>query len=189
MRVLNWTITAPVLPKKISDHAFAAARAKALSLGTDRAQILVACALEVETYCGRALWPGARSALSVVAITDPGEPLSLMPALPDVTGVTLGAATIRRWSDSAEAWEASTGRLRAAGRVELPQCGEYELSVDLEVSAAPTEAIEGVSRLFAYRDVLRPGQLSDVNDQIVLTGAFFKSGAAECLRPIRLNLA
>ena len=189
MRVLSWTITAPTLATAVSDHAFAAAREKALSLGLDRAQILVACALEVETYCGRALWPGARDALSVVAITDPSDPISLMPALPDVTGVTLGAAVIRKWSDSAEAWEASTGRLRAAGRVILPSCGEFELAVSVDVTTAPPEAIEGVSRLFAYRDVLRPGQLSDVGEQVVLTGAFFKSGAAECLRPIRLNLA
>ena len=95
MRVLSWTITAPTLATKISTHAFAAARENALAQGEDRTQILVACALEVEVYCGRALWPGAREALSVVAITDPSDPVSLMPALPDVTGVTLGAVTIR----------------------------------------------------------------------------------------------
>ena len=189
MRVLNWAITAPTLATTISDHAFAAAREKALSLGVDRAQILVTCALEVETYCGRALWPGARTALSVIAVSDVSEPVSLMPALPDTTGVTIGAVSVRRWSDGLEDWEVSTSRKRAAGRVLLPQLGEYELSVDLEVATAPPEAIEGVARLFAYRDVLRPGQLSDVNEQIVLTGAFFKSGAAECLRPLRLNLA
>lgn len=189
MRVLNWAISAPVLAAEISDHAFGAARGKALALGADRAQILVTCALEVETYCGRALWPGARTALSAIAVSDVSQPVSVMPALPDTTGVEIGAVAVRRWSDVIEDWEVSTSRKRAAGRVLLPQLGEYELSVDLDVTTAPPEAIEGVARLFAFRDVLRPGQLDVADGQMSLTGAFFKSGAAECLRPLRLNLA
>ena len=71
-------------------QAQSAAREDALEFTDARMQTLVACAREVETYVGRALWPGTRAALSIVEVSDPYETVSLVPGLPNTSGVTLG---------------------------------------------------------------------------------------------------
>ena len=122
-------------------------------------------------------------------MTDTTEDVSLLPGLPDVTGVTLGAPVVRLWDDDAEDWTAAGYKKRPAGRVRVNQSGEYDISIEADASSTiPPEAIEAVSRAFAYRETLRPGDLTDVTtEQQVLAGAFHKSGAAEVLKAITLN--
>ena len=62
--------------------------------------------------------------------------------------------------------------------------GQYEIVASLTASTtAPPNAIEAVARLWAYRDTLRPGDLSQIGgEQQVLAGGMMKSGAAEALR-------
>ena len=60
MRVLSWSIESPVFDSDVVDHAKAAAREEALEFTDARMQTLVSCARAVETYVGRALWPGTR---------------------------------------------------------------------------------------------------------------------------------
>ena len=191
MRVLNWAISAPVLAAEISDHAFGAARGKgALRSASTGLRFLSHARSKLKRTAGGRSGLGRVRRCPMIAVSDVSASRSrVMPAYPDVTGVRLSVVVIRRWSDGLEDWEASSSRKKAAGRVLLPSPGDYELSAAVDVDTAPPEAIEGVARLFAIRDVLRPGQLSDIGEQQSLTGAFFKSGAAECLRPLRLNLA
>ena len=58
MRIVSWSIAAPILPAEVLDHAKAIAREKALSFDADRLAILVSCAVECERWIGRMLWPG-----------------------------------------------------------------------------------------------------------------------------------
>ena len=190
MRVVSWSIAAPTLPAEVLDQAKGVSREKALTFDPDRLHILLSCALECERWIGRALWPGPRAATAIVRVTDTREDVPLLPMLPDVTGVTLGAPVVRVWEDTAEDWTAATYKKRPAGRVRVSASGEYEISVTADPSSTiPPEAIEGVSRLFAYRETLRPGDLTEVTgEQQVLSGAMMKSsGCAEILRAITLN--
>ena len=111
----------------------------------------------------------------------------LFPGLPNTAGVTLGVPAIREWSDTLGDWQAVTVTRRPAGMVRLPRSGEFEIAVSVEAAATiPPEAIEAVARLWAYRDVLKPGDLTEVTgEQQVLAGGMMKSGAAEVLRPLR----
>ena len=190
MRVVSWSIAAPTLPAEVLDHAKGISREKALTFPADRLAILVSCAVECERWIGRALWPGPRAATAIVRVTDTSEDVPLLPMLPDVTGVTLGVPVVRVWDDTAEDWTEATYRKRPAGSVRVERSGEYEISVEADPSSTiPPEAIEGVSRLFAIRETLRPGDLTEVTgEQQVLAGAVMKSGCAEILRAITLNL-
>ena len=190
MRVDSWSIAAPTLPSEVLDHAKGLSREKALTFPADRLAILVSCAVECERWIGRALWPGPRAATAIVRVTDTSEDVPLLPMLPDVTGVTLGVPIVRVWDDGGEDWTAATYRKRPAGRVRVSASGEYDISVTANPSSTiPPEAIEGVSRLFALRETLRPGDLTEVTgEQQVLAGAVVKSGCAEVLRAITLNL-
>ena len=189
MRVVSWSIAAPILPSEVLDHAKGISREKALSFPADRLAILVSCAVECERWIGRALWPGTRAATAIVRVTDTTEDVPLLPMLPDVTGVTLGVPVVRVWSDTAEDWTAALYKKRPAGAVRVSASGEYEISVTADPSSTiPPEALEGVSRLFSLRETLRPGDLTDVTtEQQVLSGAVMKSGCAEVLRAITLN--
>ena len=189
MRVVTWSIAAPTLPSEVLNQAKGVSREKALTFDADRLHILLSCALECERWIGRALWPGPRAAAAIVRVTDTAEDVPLLPMLPDVTGVTLGAPVVRVWSDDAEDWTAATYKKRPAGRVRVSASGEYEISVTANPSITiPPEAIEGVARLFAYRETLRPGDITEVTgEQQVLAGAVMKSGCAEVLRAITLN--
>ena len=187
MRVLNWSIESPVLNSDVVAHAQAAAREEALQFNDARMQTLVSCAREIETYVGRALWPGTRAAISIVEVLEPHETVSLVPGLPNVTGVTLRQPVIREWSEASEDWQSVTITRRPAGMIRLPHAGEFDISVTVDATAIiPAEAIEAVARLWAYRDTLKPGDLSSLtNEQQVLAGGVMKSGAAEVLRPLR----
>ena len=189
MRVVSWSIAAPTLPDEVMNQAKGISREKALVFTDDRFHILVTCASEVERWIGRLLWPGPRGASAIVCVTDPGEDVSLLPLLPDVSAVTLGAPVVRLWDDNTEDWTPAIFRKRPAGRVRVNQSGEYDISIEADASTTiPAEAIEGVSRLFAYRETLRPGDLTEVtSEQQNLSGAMMKSGAAEVLRAITLN--
>ena len=168
--------------------------------GVSREKALTFDSRPVRISSSRALWNvsggsvgrsglGPRAATAIVRVTDTTEDVPLLPGLPDVTGVTLGVPVVRVWDDYAEDWTAAPYRKRPAGRVRVSASGEYDISVTADASSTiPAEALEGVSRFFAYRETLRPGDITEVTgEQQVLAGAFMKSGAAEVLRAITLN--
>ena len=193
MRVVSWSIAAPTLPAEVLNQAKGVSREKALTFDADRLHILLSCALECERWIGRALWPGNRTAYAVVRVSDATEDVPLFPMLPDTTGVQLGLPVVRVWSDTAEDWTVATYKKRPAGRVRVSVSSGLENtrspSTAVPSSTIPPEAVEGVSRLFAYRETLRPGDLSEIaGEQQVLSGAVMKSGCAEVLRAITLTL-
>ena len=101
--------------------------------------------------------------------------------------------SVRLWSYEAQDWTTlvtastttSDGYSTAPGsRILVDVAGQYEIVASLTApTTAPPNAIEAVARLWAYRETLRPGDLSEVaGEQQVLAGGMMKSGAAEVLR-------
>ena len=102
--------------------------------------------------------------------------------------LTQALTSVRLWSDDAQDWTtlaAGNGyRLAPGSRILVAAAGQYEIVSSLTAPAtAPPNAIEAVARLWAYRETLRPGDLSEIaGEQQVLAGGMMKSGAAEVLR-------
>ena len=96
--------------------------------------------------------------------------------------------SVRLWWDDAQDWmtlAAGTGYRNAPGaRILVEVAGQYEIVSSLTApTSAPPNAVEAVARLWAYRETLRPGDLSEIaGEQQVLAGGMMKSGAAEVLR-------
>ena len=185
----------PVLPPEVEAQSLAARRGKALSQNTARLLLLQACAVEVERYCDRMFWPGpagaARVSTSVVIVQSCSYSVSYCPLYPDVSGVAAALTSLRLWEDDAQAWVTLSApddyRLLPGSRFIVGRSGQYEIVSSLTVTAAaPPSAIEAIARLWAYRDTMRPGDLSEVaGEQQVLAGGMMKSGAAEALRGVR----
>ena len=98
---------------------------------------------------------------------------AVLRALPEVTR-SQALTSVRLWSDDAQDWTtltAGTGYWDAPGaRILVDAAGQYEIVSSLTApTTAPPNAIEAVARLWAYRETLRPGDLSEVtSDQQVL---------------------
>ena len=184
----------PVLPAEVEAQARGAAREKALSTNTDRTLLLTACAVEVERYAERMFWRGvgtARTSTAVVLVRSHGDSIAFCPLYQDVSGVSALLTSLRRWDDDLQAWvtlsASSPYRTLPGAKILVGRPGQYEIVSSLTApSAAPPSAIEALARLWAYRETLRPGDLTDVGgEQQVLAGAMMKSGAAEVLRGVR----
>ena len=89
--LVSITVGPPVLPASVEDHARAVARQKALSFTDDRRHLLTACAVEVERYLRRIIWPPARASVSVVIVRDHYSPVAYCPLYPDAGRVDGGA--------------------------------------------------------------------------------------------------
>ena len=118
-----------------------------------------------------------------------GPVLSACPQFPDVSGVTVSVVSVRRWDDETSAYVDATHKVLPGGRIEVEEVGIYEVTADLTPGAdVPDEAVEAVARLWAFREQLRPGDLTmsdGSGEQQVLAGAIMKSGAAEIMRTLR----
>ena len=188
--LLSISVDPPVLPAEVESHALAASREKALTITDDRRMLLAACAVEVERELQRIVWPGSpaeRTSTSDRHRARPWLPCAVLRALPDdaLSVAHVGAAVERRGAglDDADGWHGF--RLRSQGRASSwTWPGIYEIVASLTApTKAPPNTVEAVARLWAYRETLRPGDLSEVtSDQQVLSGAMMKSGAAEVLR-------
>ena len=187
--LLRIAVDPPVLPATVEAQARAAGREKALSTNTDRTLLLTACAVEVERELQRIVWPGSpaeRSSTAVVIVRNKNFSVPYCPLYPETLFQSL--TSVRLWSDEAQDWTtltAGTGyRLAPGWRILVDVAGQYEIVSSLvALTTAPPNAIEAVARLWAYRETLRPGDLSEIaGEQQVLSGAMMKSGAAEVLR-------
>ena len=189
--LLSIAVDPPVLPTEVESHALAASREKALTITDDRRMLLTACAVEVERELKRIVWPGssgARTSTAVVIVRDHTFSVASSPLYPDVSGVAAVLTSLRRWDDDAQAWVTLSApddyRTLPGARIIVDVAGRYEIVSSLTAPAtAPPNAIEAVARLWAYRETLRPGDLSEIaGEQQVLAGGMMKSGAAEVLR-------
>ena len=108
-----------------------------------------------------------------------------------MSGVVASLTSLRRWVDDTQAWVTLSAldqyETMPGARLLVGRRGQYEIVSSLTApSTAPPSAIEALARLWAYRETLRPGDLTDVGgEQQVLAGAMMKSGAAEVLRGVR----
>ena len=192
--LLRNPVDPPVLPDEVGAQALAARRGKALSQNTSRLLLLQACGVAVERELQRIVWPGAgggarvSTALVIVRDRDFAVPFcSLYPEtfMQALTSVRLWNYEAQDWTTLAASTTTSNGYRYAPGsRILVDVAGQYEIVSSLTAPmTAPPNAIEAVARLWAYRDTLRPGDLSEIaGEQQVLAGAMMKSGAAEALR-------
>ena len=195
-RSMTWTLQDSVidpldLDDDVKDQAVAIAGESAVALTTDRENILLAAAGQVERYSGRAWFRGpagaARVATSVIE-TDGGD-VPAVAALPSSVGVTITSVEI--WSDSAEVWTVVDYIRRPLGMVRVKQGGTYRIVTSvLPLAIYPSEVIEAVARLFAFLENQKPRMVSgDMADGSIATqaGAIQKSGAGELLRFTRTS--
>ena len=188
--LLSISVDPPVLPTEVEAHALAASREKALTFGEDRKLLLAACAVAVERELQRIVWPGdgggARTSTAIVIVRDRDFAVPWCSLYPMT--LTQVLTSVRLWSDDAQDWTAlaaGTGYRNTPGaRILVDMAGQYEIVASLTApTAAPPNAVEAVARLWAYRETLRAGDLTEVTgEQQVLAGGMMKSGAAEVLR-------
>ena len=187
--LLSIAVDPPVLPADVEAQARAAAREKALSANTDRTLLLQACAVEIERELQRIVWPGsggARTSMAIVIVRNAGYSVPYCPRYQETRSQALTRVSL--WNDDAQDWADLTsgdGYRNAPGsRIIVNMAGQYEITSSLTApTAAPPNAVEAIARLWAYRETLRPGDLSEIaGEQQVLAGGMMKSGAAEVLR-------
>ena len=195
--LLSIAVDPPVLPTTAEAHALAASREKALTFGEDRKLLLAACAVAVERELQRIVWSGAgggaRSSTALVIARDRDFAVPYCPLYPETLSQSL--TSVRLWSDVAQDWTTLTAgigyRLAPSSRILATVAGQFEIVASLTApTTAPPNAIEAVARLWAYRETLKPGDLTEVTgEQQVLAGGMMKSGAAEVLRAEKWRVA
>ena len=191
----GWTledseIDALELSDELKDFAREMAGESAVALTSDRENILLAAASEVELYCSRLWFPGPggapRVATSVVEVEAPFT-VPAVGAAAKSTGVTI--TSVERWDDAAEAFAPSTYIRRPLGRIRVPCAGTFRIAASvLPAASHPTVIDEAIARLFAYREAYKPrSNTSDLSDGNApsIAGAMLRSGSAECLRFVR----
>lgn len=183
------------LPDAVQEYAKQMAGESEAAETSDRANILLSAALEVEQFVGRCLWQGAggaaRTASSELEVLQAPAEIPAFYELADVGGVTVSIVSVKRWSDTSAAYESADYVMRPGGAIRVAAAGIYEVVATLDTGADPLQAArEGTARLFAWREHHRPmGRFaasdSDGTGPLRLQGAMIKSGAGECLRYIR----
>ena len=195
MGVVTWLLRTsdvdlPELDDETTAQAVAMAGEKAVALTTDRDNILVAAAAEIEEYIGRLFYRGlagsVRACTTVIELDAPGDvPAVAQFPLTDPLVVT----SALRWDDAAAAFQTSDFIARPVGMVRLPAAGTYRLVANaMPTTTYPPAVHEAVARLFAFREIHRPqrgdGAMTDSGLPQTQTGAVMRSGAAEILRHV-----
>ena len=186
--LLSIAVDPPVLPADVEAQALATMRGKALTITDARRLLLAACAVAIERELQRVVWPGdgggARTSTAIVIVRDHGFGVPFCSLYPETLSQSI--TSLRRWDD--EAWvtlsPSAPYRTLPGARILVGRAGQYEIVSSLTApTSAPPNAIEAVARLWAYRETLKPGDLTEVTgEQQVLAGGMMKSGAAEALR-------
>ena len=189
------TLTAPELSAEVKAQAQAMAGLSDATLTTDRLGILATCAIEVERWVGRCLWQatgnGARTAVTELEVVEAPAEVPACVELPQTGGVTVALTAVELWDDSAAAYQTASYTARPGGAILVETAGIYRITATLDPGDEPAaDAIEGLCRLFGYREVRRPTAATmaaseDGPTPPRLQGAVMKSGAAEALRYLR----
>ena len=189
------TLAPPELPTAVTLQAQAMAGLSDTKLTSDRLQIMATAAVEVENWCGRVLWQAAgstpRAAVTELEVSAAPCEVPACASLPQTGGVDVAIVSVELWDDSAAAYQPASYTARPGGQLLLGAVGIWRITATLDPGAAPpADAIEGLSRLFAYREVRRPTAATmaaseDGPTPPRLQGAVMKSGAAEALRYLR----
>ena len=181
-------IAAIELPDDLKTLSLAMASEKALDLTSDRENILLSSAHEIELYIGRMVFLGlggaARECTSVLEIdADLTHDVPAIPNLPNSHPLTV--TDVELWDDSV-GFVAAPYILRPLGSIRVEHSGTYRIVCLATPSTTyPPTIAEAVARLFAYREQHKPrfneSDYSSGNAPSI-TGAMMRSGAAECLR-------
>ena len=184
--VIDSEIAALELPDDIKKLSLAMASEKALDLTSDRANILLSSAFEIELYLGKMIFLGdggsARVCTSVLE-TESNTDVPTIPKLPQSHPVAI--TTVELWDDSV-GFVAAPYIVRPLGRIRVESSGTYRIVCSSNPSTTyPVTFTEAVARLYSYREAYKPrlntNDLSGGNTPSI-TGAMMRSGAAECLR-------
>ena len=194
---MTWTLQDSVIdPLELDDALKTQARSMAgesgVGLTTDRENILLAAAAEIEAYCDKAWFRGPAGAARVATSVIEAGGTCCMPAvgaLPASVGVTITSVEV--WSDASEIWTAVTYiRSPLGSTIRVKQAGTYRIVASmLPLEPYPTVIGEAVARLFAFRENVRPRMVTgDMADGTFSSqaGGVLKSGAAELLRFVRI---
>ena len=189
------TIDAPELPSAVKAQAQAMAGLSDTTLTADRLGILATAAIEVERWCGRVLWQAtgsaARAAVTELEVLQAPAEVPACAELPQTGGVDVAITSVELWDDSAAAYQTASYTARPGGQLRLDTAGIYRITATLDPGdEPPADAIEGLSRLFGYREVRRPTAATmaaseDGPTPPRLQGAVIKSGVGEALRYLR----
>ena len=189
------TVTPPELSTEVKAQAQAMAGLSDATLTTDRLGILATCAVEVERWCNRALWQAtgnaARAAVTEIEVLAAPCEVPACSELPQTGGVDVVLTAVELWSDSAAAYQPASYTARPGGAILVDTAGIYRITATLDPGDEPAaDAIEGLCRLFGYREVRRPNAATMATSEDGptpprLQGAVLKSGAAEALRYLR----
>lgn len=183
-------------PLDLDDEVKTQARSMAgelsVALTTDRENILLGAAGQVERYTGRMWFRGtagaARVTTSIVETDGPGDVPSVC-SMPSSVGVTI--TSVELWSDNSEVWSPATYIRRPLAAVRVKQAGTYRIITSvLPLEPFPSEIREATARLFAFLENLKPQKTAgDMSDGTIPTqaGAIQKSGAGELLRFTRIS--
>ena len=180
------------LPDADRDQARAMAGELAAALTLDRQKVMLGASHMVEHYCGRAFWAGAGGAVrkSTAEIEVFGAPeIPTCCSLPDSQGA-IAVLSVKKWSNTTEAYEDSDYKLRPSNRIRLTNGGVYEvICTVLPENPAPAEAVEAMSRVYSYQTQHRGGGRSLAQsgeyEPPRLQGALMRSGASALLRNLR----
>ena len=192
----GWTledseIDALDLSDELKDFARDMAGESAVALTSDREGILLSAALEVELYCARMYFTGAagsaRACTSIVEVDGTGD-VPAIPQFPRSAPVLVTA--VAQWDDAAAAYVTAEYVARPLGAIRVADAGTYRILASATPNPNyPTVIDEAVARLFSFRESWKPrrntSELADGNAPSI-TGAMMRSGAAECLRFIRV---
>ena len=189
--VLQDSVVDPLdLSDELKDQARAMAGELAVGLTTDRENILLAAAAEIEHYIGKMIFrgPGGVPRVATSVLETDGGDVPAIGAMPSSVGVSI--TSVERWDDAAEVWTGSTYIRRPLGTIRLKAVGVFRIVTSvLPLEKYPAVVGEAVARLFAYRENVRPRMVTgDLADGTLPTqaGAVLKSGAAELLRFVRI---
>ena len=189
------TLTAPELSTEVKAQAQAMAGLSDATLTADRLGILATCSIEIERWVGRCLWQAdgnaARAAVTELEVVQSPCEVPACSELPNTGGVDVSITSVELWSDSAAAYQPASYTARPGGAILVDTAGIYRITATLDPGDEPAaDAIEGICRLFGYREVRRPTAATmaaseDGPTPPRLQGAMIKSGAAEALRYLR----
>ena len=190
---MMWTLQDSVIDPldvddEVKDQAVAIAGEKSVSMTTDRENILLAAAGQIERYSGRAWFRGPAGAARVATSieTDAGD-VPAVAALPSSVGVTITSVEI--WSDSAEVWTVIDYIRRPLGAIRVT-AGRHVSDRDERLTAGnlPLRGRRSngraIVRVFGKPKATQKMSGSDMSDGTIPTqaGAIQKSGAGELLR-------
>lgn len=191
-RVSTRVLTPPAVPDPLKLHAQNTSRQGAVTFDAPKLAALISCAAEVERWTGRLWWlaesDGARVIQTVwdVPTLLHGIRAELTPRYPAVWQ-DISATVVEVWKSGAwTAADSDAWSMPVPQTVRFVRGGQYRVRASMTVAPpVPPEVEEGVARLWAARDTLRPGDKSETGEYHALQGAMLKSGAAEILRGVR----